>query len=333
MPQSYVAPNVNENLQDRLQSITQQILSRTRLLMIIQKLNLYSDSEKGPKSPDDKVDALRKDIKVDLVKDARNQEISAFRVSFSAHDPVMAQKVTKELTQLFIDENLRVRAAQSQGTTNFIEKQLDDAGVVLAAQEAKVKQFEAAHEGALPSQQASNLQILSGLQGQLQSQQNSLNTAKQQRVYLQSLIEQYKNVHASGRSIDGTPTGVTALDQQLSSLQAQLTDLSSRYTDSYPDVQKVKAQIAKTERQKENSWRLHEPLRSREMKSLDRCFSCRANSRPINLRLQAASEQLSDLRRGSTSTRAGLTPRLLPNSNSSNSTVAMSNRRRITMTF
>ena len=251
MPQSYVAPNVNENLQDRLQSITQQILSRTRLLMIINKLNLYTDTEKGPKTRDDKVEALRKQIKVDLVKDTRNQEISAFRVSFSAHDPVMAQKVTKELTQLFIDESLRVREAQSQGTTHFIEKQLDDAGVVLAAQEAKVKEFEAGHEGSLPSQQASNLQILSGLQGQLQSQQDSLNTAKQQRVYFQTLIEQYKNLHASGRSIDGTPTGVAALDAQLNSLQTQLTDLSSRYTDSYPDVQKLKAQIAKTERQKQ----------------------------------------------------------------------------------
>jgi polysaccharide biosynthesis transport protein len=251
MPQSYVAPNVNENLQDRLQSIKQQILSRTRLLMIIDKLNLYSDAKNGPKSPDDKVEALRKDISVDLVKDTRNQEINAFRISFSAHDPRMAQKVTKELTQLFIDENLRVREEQSQGTTHFIEKQLADAGVVLAAQEAKVKQFESAHEGALPSQQASNLQILSGLQGQLQNQQDSLNTAKQQRVYFQTLIEQYKNLHASGRSIDGTPTGVAALDQQLNNLQTQLTDLSSRYTDSYPDVQKLKAQIAKTERQKE----------------------------------------------------------------------------------
>jgi len=249
MPESYVAPNVNENLQDRLQSITQQILSQTRLMMIVNKLNLYADA-KG-KSQEDKVEALRKDISVDLVKDARNQEITAFRVSFSAHDPVMAQKVTKELTQLFIDENLKVREEQSQGTTNFIEQQLETARVALAAQEAKVKQFEAVHEGALPSQQASNLQILAGLQGQLQNQQDALNTAKQQRVYFQTLIEQYKNLHASGRSIDGTPTGIAALDAQLYSLQTQLTDLSSHYTDSYPDVQKVKAQIAKTERQKE----------------------------------------------------------------------------------
>jgi succinoglycan biosynthesis transport protein ExoP len=249
MPQSYVAPNVNENLQDHMQSITQQILSKTRLMMIVDKLNLYADAT--GKSPDDKVEALRKDIDVDLVKDPRNQEIHAFRVSFSAHDPVMAKRVTNELTQLFIAENNKVRQEQSEGTTHFIEQQLEDARVALAAQEAKVKQFEAAHEGALPSQQTSNLQILAGLQGQLQSQQDALNTAKQQRVYFQTLMEQYKNLHAAGRSIDGAPTGVAALDQQLNSLQTQLTDLSSHYTDSYPDVLKVKAQIAKTERQKQ----------------------------------------------------------------------------------
>ena len=249
MPQSYVAPNVNENLQERLQSITQQILSRTRLLMIINKLNLYSDA-KGLVTPDDKVEALRKDIIVELVRDNRNQEITAFKVSFSSHSPALAQKVTSELTQLFIGENLRLRQEQSQGTTHFIEQQLQDAEVALAAQEAKVKQFQAEHEGALPSQQASNLQILAGLQGQLQNQQDSLNTAKQQRVYFQTLIEQYKNLHASGRSVDGSPTEVTTLDQELTRLRAELTDLSSRYTDSYPDVLKVKEQIAKTERQK-----------------------------------------------------------------------------------
>jgi polysaccharide biosynthesis transport protein len=247
MPENYVAPNVNENLQDRMQSITQQILSRTRLLIIINKLGLYANSD-SLKTPDDKVDRMRKDIgPVELVRDTRNNEITAFKVSFSAHDPILAQKVTSELTQLFIDENNRVRQEQSQGTTHFIEQQLADAGVALAAQEAKVKQFQAMHEGALPTQQASNLQILAGLQGQLQNQQDALNTAKQQRVYFQTLIEQYKNLHASGRSVDGAPTEVTALDQELARLRAQLTDLSSRYTDSYPDVQKVKAQIAKTE--------------------------------------------------------------------------------------
>jgi polysaccharide biosynthesis transport protein len=168
MPQSYVTPNVSQSLQDRLQSITQQILSRTRLLIIIDNLNLYSGA-KALKTADDKVEAMRKDISIELVQDPRSGEITAFKVSFLSHDPALAQKVTSQLTQLFIDENQRVLQQQSEGTTSFIEKQLEDARVALSAQEAKVKQYEAAHEGALPTQQQSNLQILAGLQGQLQS--------------------------------------------------------------------------------------------------------------------------------------------------------------------
>jgi polysaccharide chain length determinant protein (PEP-CTERM system associated) len=251
MPENYVAPNVTENLQDRLQSITQQILSSTRLLMIINKLNLYAGSD-GIKNQDDKIDRMRKDISIDLVRDARNNEITSFKVSFSSQDPVLAQKVTYELTQLFINESLKVREKQSEGTTLFIEKQLADARATLSAQEEKVRQFQAAHEGALPTQQASNLQILAGFQGQLQNQQDSLSTAKQQRVYYQTLIEQYKNLHAAGRTVEGAPTELTAIDQELTKLRAQLTDLSSRYTDSYPDVVKVKAQIARTEKQRQD---------------------------------------------------------------------------------
>jgi polysaccharide chain length determinant protein (PEP-CTERM system associated) len=251
MPQNYVSPNVNDNLQDRLQSITQQILSRTRLLTIIEKLHLYS----GPdpvKNPESKIDMMRKDVDIELVHDTRNNEITAFKVSFSSQDPVLAQKVTNELTQLFINENLKVREEQSEGTTRFIEQQLEDARATLSAQEAKVRQFQSGHEGALPTQQQSNLQILAGLQSQLQNQQDALNSAKQQKVYYQSLIEQYKSLHAAGQSVDGAPTEVTAIDQELTKLRAQLTDFSSRYTDSYPDVIKLKAQIARTEKQRDD---------------------------------------------------------------------------------
>jgi succinoglycan biosynthesis transport protein ExoP len=250
MPENYVAPNVNENLQSRLQSITQQILSRTRLLIIIDKLNLYREA--APKvTPDDKVDMMRKDISIDTVRNAQNNEITSFRINYSAHDPRIAQQVTSELTGLFINENLKVRQAQSEDTTKFIEKQLEEARAALSEQEAKVRLFQGSHVGALPSQQASNLQILSGLQGQLQGEQDSLNAAKQQRVYYESLIEQYRNNRSTTRTIDGVPTGLPAIEQELSRLRAQLVDLSSRYTDRYPDVLKLKQQIAKTERLRE----------------------------------------------------------------------------------
>lgn len=247
MPKNYVQPNINDDLQDRLQSITQQILSRTRLLLIIDKLHLYTGGHEQI-SPDEKVDRMRKDIDIELVRDNHGEQITAFRIYYSARDPRSAQQVTSELTDLFINENLKVRQQESNDTTQFIATQLENARASLAEQEAKVREFEGLHEGSLPTQQASNLQILAGLQAQLQNEQDSLNTAKQQRVYLQSLIEQYHGLHGTSRAADGTPTGLTAMDQDLDKLKQRLAELSSHYTDRYPEIRSLKDQIAKTEK-------------------------------------------------------------------------------------
>jgi succinoglycan biosynthesis transport protein ExoP len=247
MPKDYVVSNINEDLQDRIQNISQQILSRTRLLHIIDQLNLYSGGH-SKLTPDEKAVRMRKDIEIELVRDARNLQITAFKVSYSARDPHVAQRVTSELTNLFINENLEVRQQQSEDTTKFLESQLETARQSLAAQDAKVRAFKGQHVGDLPTQQASNLQILSGLQSQLGNEQDALNTAQQQRIYLETLISQYRSVQGTSKTADGAPTGLPAIDQQLAKLKSQLATLSSQYTDQYPDIRNLKIEIAKTER-------------------------------------------------------------------------------------
>ena len=248
MPKDYVTPNVDDDVQDRLQSITQQILSRTRLLRIIDQLDLYADASRP--SGDHKVDRMRKDIAIELVRDARN-EITAFNVSYSSRDPHLAQKVTSELTNLFINENLEVRQQQSEGTTRFLESQLESARRTLSEQEDKIRQFKAQHPGELPAQVGSNLQILAGLQSQLQTEQDALNTAKQQRVYLESLVNQYRSMQDAPRSGGNTPVGLPAVNSELDRLRTQLADLGSHYTDRHPDVRKLKQQIADTEKMRD----------------------------------------------------------------------------------
>jgi polysaccharide biosynthesis transport protein len=251
MPKDYVTPNVNDDLQQRMQSITQQILSRSRLLRIIDQLNLYATSRSLP-SPDQKVDRMRKDIDIELVRDARNQ-ITAFNVSYSSRDPLVAQRVTSELTNLFINENLEVRQQQSEDTTTFLQGQLETARKTLSDQEEKIREFKGQHVGEMPGQLASNLQILSGLQSQLQNEEDALNTARQQHVYLQTLADQYRALQGTSKSSDGTTTtgGLPALDLELDKLKAQLADLKSHYTDRHPDVRKVQDQIAETEKTRE----------------------------------------------------------------------------------
>lgn len=250
MPSDYVAPNVSEDLQDRLQSITQQILSRTRLLSIIDRLHLYGEG-RNQSTPDQRVNLMRKDIDIQLVHREDQKGITGFTISYKGTNPQIAQQVTGELTDLFIDENLKARQQQSENTTSFIESQLANASASLAEQEAKVRDYEAKHEGDLPSQQASNLQILSGLQAQLQSEQDALNNAKQQGIYYQAMIGQYRALSGTSGTGDGGPASLPAIDQQLDTLRSRLANLSSHYTDRHPDIQSLKAEIAKTEKMRD----------------------------------------------------------------------------------
>jgi polysaccharide chain length determinant protein (PEP-CTERM system associated) len=250
MPSNYVTPNVSEDLQDRLQSITQQILSRTRLLSIIDRLRLYGEG-RNQGTPDEKVDLMRKDIDIALVQREDKKGITGFTITYKGKNPQIAQQVTGELTDLFIDENLKARQQHSEDTTSFMESQLANASASLAEQEAKVRDYEAKHEGDLPSQQASNLQILSGLQAQLQSEQDALNNAKQQGVYFQALIGQYRALSAASGAGDGGPTTLPAIDQQLDTLKSKLANLRSHYTDRHPDIQSLKDEIARTEKMRD----------------------------------------------------------------------------------
>lgn len=244
--------NIGSDMSRRLESITEQMMSRTRLLTIIEKLHLY---EMGPRklNPDAQVAQMRRDINIDLVRDPGTNKIDSFKVSYTAASPEIAQRVTSELTGLFIHYNQQQLEHESRDTNAFMEKQLEDARTALAQQEARVRQFETAHVGELPTQQQSNIQILNGLQAQLQQEEDALNTATQQRVYLQSLIQQYRTVRpVESKAADGPGAEVAALDAQLQKMRADLTDLRGRYTDQHPAVISLKSAIAQTQKQRDD---------------------------------------------------------------------------------
>jgi succinoglycan biosynthesis transport protein ExoP len=248
VPEKLVASNIDLDIQRQLDSITQQILSRTRLIHIIESLNLYTEERKR-KSQDDLVEEMRKDIDIELVR-GDDKKLSAFNIHYSNRNPKMAQLATAELANLFISENSEQRQERSENTTNFLGGQLDQARGKLAEQEARVREFKDKHIGELPTQTQSNLQILGGLQAQLQAQEDSLNRAKQQNTYLDSLLNQYRTLE-HGKSGEGGPVGLAAIDKELDRLKAQLADLSSHYTDKHPDVRKTREQIARTEKMRE----------------------------------------------------------------------------------
>ncbi len=245
----YVMENVNVNLQNRLQSTTQKVLSYASLQAIIERFKLYAAPSRmsGFFKPKDPIDQMRGDIKIELVgAPGYRGEFFTFKIHYSADTPELAQQVNSELTSLFINENVKAQRQLSENTTAFLDSELADARTKMEEQETQVSAFKAKHAGNLPGQLQSNVQILAGVQAQLASTQHALDTSKQQKIYLESLLQQYQSAQASLGG-DANVISTQALDKVLQNLRLQIQNLRTRYTDGHPDIVALEDEIAKTE--------------------------------------------------------------------------------------
>jgi polysaccharide chain length determinant protein (PEP-CTERM system associated) len=248
VPERYVTPTSTTDLLQVLQPMTQDILSRARLLKIIDDLGLYS-SEKKRMGPDELVDFMRKHITIEpLISDTESRKANAFKISYLGSTAHATQDVVSRLTSLFIEENLKTQGQQAAGTTNFLADQLSAARASLEEQEKRLRDFKMEHLGELPEDQQGNVQILSGLQMQMQNTEAALARARQQQVYLESLLAQYRSLAPkTGADLNAQATNqIPTLEKQLSDLRAKRAELAAQYTPEHPDVVNIDHQIAQT---------------------------------------------------------------------------------------
>lgn len=241
VPEHYVTPNVQVDLGERLQAITQKVLSRARLISLINRFHLYQ-SFLTP-TPDDQLKKMRSDIKFELVETAGSAgkpELTAFKLQYTSANAATAQQVNSQLVSYFIDENVQASQQQSESTTQFLDAQLKNAQTNLQEQEAKLREYEKRHMGELPQEAQANIQVLSGTQQQLAAAIDARNRALQQQAYLTSLAAQYDAAGVNNLS-SSSPQSV---DTQIENAKSALADLQAKYTPDHPDVKKMKDTIA-----------------------------------------------------------------------------------------
>lgn len=244
VPKDYVEPVVSENLDARLASLQEQILSRSRLEPIIQRYSLFAD---GTNTMDDRVDLTRKAIKVAPIPSGENT-MPGFYISFRGRNPRTAQQVCSEITSLFLAESMDARQQSAEGTTAFLSQQLAEAKRTLDEQDAKLAAFQEKYLGRLPGQEQSNLNTLQALTTQLDAATQSLNRMQQDETFIEAVIAQQSNdLQRTGPASDGVTT--ETLESQLKSLIEQKKELEAVYMPDYPDVEALSRKI--TEKQKE----------------------------------------------------------------------------------
>ena len=247
VPEDYVKPVVTEDLNHRLASMQEQILSGTRLQSIIDKFGLYP-KERGKIHTDDLVDRLRSSITVSPMEPmpgTQNRQLPGFYVKVTFGSPKVAQQICSEITSMFMEQNARVREQQAAHTTSFLSGQLEEAKSKLDEQDAKLAQFKRQYLGELPEESQTNLSLLMGLNTQLEANTQQLSHAQQERVFADSMLSQQE---ANWKASQAGHNPVSH-EQQLSALQQQLAALEALYTPRHPDVIDVKSKIEKLKRE------------------------------------------------------------------------------------
>jgi polysaccharide chain length determinant protein (PEP-CTERM system associated) len=232
----FVKPVDTEGLNRRLASMQEQILSRTRLEAIIEKLGLYA-KDRGRVPIQELVEKLRTAVIVRPMEsmpgtqNPQNHGLPGFHVNVTFDSPQIAQQICTEITSMFLNQNARERERQAASTTSFLSGQLREAKAKLDEQDAKLAQFKRQHLGSLPEEEQVNLNLLTAMNSQLQSNLQALSRAQQDKALNEALLSQQE-----------ANSEITA-EQQLSLLQVQLTALRARYTPEHPDVVKLQNQI------------------------------------------------------------------------------------------
>jgi polysaccharide chain length determinant protein (PEP-CTERM system associated) len=257
IPQDYARSSERSSTEEQISGIRQQVRSRSFVERLIQEFQLYGYGNGGEFSMDAAVEALAKNINV-----TRNSS-NTFQISAVATDARLAQTIVQRVVDSLIESSKSSRKTRAVEADQFVDEQLRQAEQKLLAQEEKIKQFKIAHLGELPEQSTANMNALNGLHTQLASVENALVSISEQQKQLDFRNEEQKKLNVLTQSMmelpvlsassENKPEKAPASNPLLAAKQAELKELSLKYTANHPDVVRLARQVEELKRQAEAS--------------------------------------------------------------------------------
>jgi polysaccharide chain length determinant protein (PEP-CTERM system associated) len=259
VPDSYVKTTVTQTVADRLPTITEQILSRSRLERIIQEMDLYT-GERSRMVMEDVVARMRLDINVGMV--GNQQDANSFRITYTSDNAEVARRVTERLASSYIEQNITDRENQADSTSQFLGTQLEEAKRRLLDQEKKLEDYKRRNAGQLPTQLQGNLQAIQNANMQLQALSESTNRALERRLLIERQIADLPAIPVPApppASVAPEAAVGTGTAQQLAISRARLGSLLQKYTPDHPEVVSLERTVAELVSQLESETPLGAP--------------------------------------------------------------------------
>ncbi|HSV71768.1 MAG TPA: Wzz/FepE/Etk N-terminal domain-containing protein, partial [Methylibium sp.] len=247
IPQEFVRSTVTSFADERIQVISQQVMTRSTLLDLVDRYGLYGKARQRLTS-EEILDRMRRDIRLTPISaevtDRRTgspvKSTIAFSLSYDSEVAANAQKIANELTTLYLNENVKNRQQKAAETTSFLDEELERVGAHISELEQQLSTFKLANQGRLPELSLANQVASERTRAEIQRLDRDIAFLEDRKMSLQGQLADTK------RTTPVADAGGAILDPEdrLKALQLQLAGLTGSYSDSHPDVRRLKREIA-----------------------------------------------------------------------------------------
>jgi polysaccharide biosynthesis transport protein len=253
IPADLVRTTISSFADQRIQVISQQVMTRSTLMQIVEKYDLYPKRRKR-ETTEEILERMRKDIKLDVVTadvedrryGSRSKAVIAFTLSYDSENPEKAQKVANELVTLYLNENLKNRQQQAKETSSFLAEEAERMATHISEIEARLAQFKRQNMGRLPELAQLNLQIRDRTEAELADVVRQLQSVEERRFYLDAQLAQIK---PNSPMMSLTGERILGPEDRLRTLQAQYAGMTGFYASEHPDMVRVSGEIEALKRE------------------------------------------------------------------------------------
>ncbi|MEO5923341.1 MAG: hypothetical protein ABIR70_05890 [Bryobacteraceae bacterium] len=249
---------VQGDMVDRINQLSQQVMSRSELSNMIRNMNLYP-RERNSMPTEDVLELMRDKIKISAAPAmVAGRSVPAFEISFTYPNRFDATKVVNNLVSRFLDENIKNRDRTTYQNEDFIKSQVDQAKKRLDDADAKLTEFKVSHPGANPEQLGTNYAQINSLQTNLMGLTNASSRAQAEKLQLETQIRNYQTQIAGLERDSKTVVSqvvkprnpkIVAAEADLERLQLNMNAMRRQFTEAYPQVRQLKTLIETAQQQ------------------------------------------------------------------------------------
>ena len=247
IPPELVRSTITSYADQRIQVISQQVMTRANLMQIVERYNLYP-RQRRHETNEEILARMRDDIRLDIVNadviDRRSGNKTtatiAFTLSYDGETPEGAQKVANELTTLYLNENLKTRQEKAAQTSVFLAEEVRRLSQHISDTESKLAAFKAQNVGRLPELVGLNMQLRDRTDSELLETDRQISVLQERKFYLEGQLAQMK---PNSPMISAGGERILDSSERLKALEAQYASLTGIYSPEHPDVIKMQREI------------------------------------------------------------------------------------------